>query len=81
MRFLTKYFYLGIYLMNETKILNWSPSVNTYHHYTHSQRNILIVVKYITGNKNSQRRYGRKSASNMPTCTAVLLYVTGNINP
>jgi len=81
MRFLTKHFYLGIYLMNETKILNWSPSINTYLHYTHSQRNTLIVVTYIIGNKNSQRRYGRKSASNIPTCTAVLCYITGNKNP
>jgi hypothetical protein len=44
---------------------------------THSQRNTLIVVTYITGNKNSQGRYGRKSASNIPKRTAVLLYVTG----
>jgi len=38
----------------------------------------LIVVTYITGNKNSQRGYGRKSASNIPTSAAVLLFVTGN---
>jgi len=40
----------------------------------------MIVVTYITGNKNSQRRYGRKPASNIPTSTEVLLDVTSNKN-